>query len=409
MSGSRFPLSCSACRPAATALGNRLLLLGVYGFALSLLTNRGTYVLSQQVTAAALLLIGIGEPARLRLRLPRPLVWLWGAGLVFLVLGVTMAVQPSPGHEPAILLGGLVMATAMTLLPPRVSARFDHRTAVILLLLVFVATQGVADLLGSRGNHDGPRGLYRNIHYMAAYAVLVLPPLACLALALRARVRWLLVLALVVDLAMLLLTHSRPGYLALFCMPLALVPHLSPRLGWRLAGFSLLLAAGLYASGGFGFADRIDDFLVHIDQEERWVLWREFIPLQLSSTPLQWWLGHGFGAYYRDYQAYSSLRHVQDFVFPHNFLLEILYSHGLLGLTLLLAAFALGHRGLARAIRDSRTLPERRRGLALLAAWAGFLVVGFLTLPFFARHHFHPLSLLIGASFCHIRTIPRHA
>ena len=37
-------------------------------------------------------------------------------------------------------------------------------------------------------------------------------------------------------------------------MPLALVPHLSPRLGWRLAGFSLLLAAGLYASGGFGFA-----------------------------------------------------------------------------------------------------------------------------------------------------------
>ncbi|MFM2007745.1 MAG: hypothetical protein RLZZ09_3400, partial [Pseudomonadota bacterium] len=60
-------------------LTNGLLLLGIYGFALSLLINRGTWEISLAVAAVGVVLAL--SQRNLRARLGRPQVWLLGIGL----------------------------------------------------------------------------------------------------------------------------------------------------------------------------------------------------------------------------------------------------------------------------------------------------------------------------------------
>ena len=403
-------------------LTNSLLLLGIYGFVLSLLINRGTWEISLAVAAFGVVLALSQRDARLRLG--RPQVWLLGIGLMFLLFGSIMATRPIEGHEPKSVIGGLIMALAIGLAPARVSTRFSHADCAALLLMVFVPVQVVADLLGKQGFHDGLRGLYRNIHFLALYCILTLPLLMYLLRTARARARLLLCGLLLGDLWLLLQTHSRPGYLAVLVSALPLLPFLPSRWRWTALGTMLILPVGLYASSLFGFSARIDDLAAHFAAEERWTLWREFPALQASSSAAQWWLGHGFSQYVWDYQPFSSFHknaeidrlelalpsnvlHFQyddpavekrDLTFPHNYLMEVLYSHGLLGMLLFAGAILAWVRGLVNVIRRSAGDGQRRFGLLLLSCTSGLLVFGFLTLPFFSRHNLHPLSVVLGLS-----------
>lgn len=412
----------SAIQSPLERLTNCLLLLGIYGFVLSLLINRGTWEISLAVAAVGVLLALSQRDVRSRLR--RPQVWLLGIGLMFLLFGWIMATRPIQGHEPKSVIGGLIMALAIGLAPARVSTRFSHADCAALLLMVFVPVQVVADLLGKQGYHDGLRGLYRNIHFLALYCVLTLPLLAYLLRTERGRARLLLGGLLLGDLWLLLQTHSRPGYLAVLVSALPLLPFLPTRWRWAALGTMLILPVGLYTSSLFGFSARIDDLATHFAAEERWTLWREFPALQASSSAAQWWLGHGFSQYVWDYQPFSSFHknseidrlelalpsnvlHFQyddpaiekrDLTFPHNYLMEVLYSHGLLGLSLFVVAILAWIQGLVSGIRQSAGDGQRRLGLLLLSCTIGLLVFGFLTLPFFSRHNLHPLSVVLGLS-----------
>jgi len=383
-----------------------LLALGVYGYALSLLLGRGTYEPALMICAAAAPLRIMDPEGRNRLQGP----WLWVllSGAAFLGPGIGMASRPIAGDFHWALASGLLATTAIVMLPLGPGARPHPVTAVTFMLMVFVVFHLAGNAWGVQENKVGWAGAFNNIHYMALFAVMTLPVLVSLMLAARARVRWLLVGMLAADVWLLLQSHSRPGYLALLAMAMVCLLFAAPRLRWAGASALLLVLSGLYASGLFEFSARINDFLMHLDQEERAVIWREFVRLQENSTPAQWLFGHGLGQYFWDYQAISSFHDLphglnRDFSSPHNDLMEILYSCGVWGLLVYLVSYTSWFGVMVKAIQASHGTERRRQGVLLLCVMTAQLAMSFFTIPFFSRHHLYPLSLILGASLVYLR------
>jgi hypothetical protein len=61
-------------------------------------------------------------------------------------------------------------------------------------------------------------------------------------------------------------------------------------------------------------------------------------------------------------------------------------------------------RALIRGIDASVTRDHRRLGMLLLGLVIAQLVLGFFTMPFFARHNLYPVSVLLGVSLRYIRS-----
>ena len=382
-----------------------LLLVSVYGFALSLLLGRGTYKPSLYLclfAATGCLLCG-----RNRFGPDRPLLIVLGFGLAFLLQGWIMADRPISGAFQWAILSSLLVAAAVTWLPDRFGGRWrlTHGTASTAVLVLFVAAQGVA--------YRWPvnkAGLFSNVHYLALYTVITLPALYFFVLETGTAARWLLVLALAGDFWLLLKTQSRPGFLALLAASLAAIPYLSKRHRLIAASAIVLVPAALYFTGLLGFADRVNDLVANFAREERPVIWRETLELQSRSTMAQWWFGHGLGQFHWDYQAISSFHsRREDYYSPHNFLLDLLYSHGIAGLISFLLAYGLLFGKLAAVTSQSRERSGKAVGMLLISMSTAHLVHGFLTMPFFSRHNLHPLSLILGACLRYFRENDRHA
>lgn len=380
-----------------------VLLFSVYGFALSLLLGRGTYEIALYLAAAAIAGSLAANPGTIRLE--RQSVALLGFGGIFLVQGIIAAQNPIAGDFHLALVWALLMATAVSLMPDRFGGPFGptHAKAAAGLLLLFVVAQVLAYHL-----HLKRAGLFSNIHYLALYAAVTLPVLYFFAVTAETKIRWVFISALAGDFWLLLQTQSRPGFLALLAGALAVVPFLSRRSRRTAAMMILFAPALLYLTGWFGFAARIDDLIVNFASEERPVIWRETWVMLSKNSVWEWGFGHGLGQFHRDYQPHSSYHYKEDYSSPHNYVLDILYSHGLTGLCLFLAGFGLFYGKIAAATLGSRPSSRRMLGIVLISVTTVDLVHGFLTLPFFSRHNLFPLSLILGAGLRYARQSPRN-
>jgi O-antigen ligase len=389
-----------------------ILLLGIYGFAISLAFQLGGYrsfLHASLLPFAWMLFQGRGT-----LPWSEPLWWLLGLGGVFLLQGLAMATGPIEGGHHEVLGWSLFAAILITLLPARAGPRGDHRSLLAVITVVFVLAQVGAWFWRPQPYMDGRLlGVFSNPHYLALYTLLALGLLIYLIDFYRGWRGWLLGVVLVLDVLLLILSRSLPAWLGLVAGTLVLLPY-APR--WRavmtLALF-LLLLAGVHLSGWFDLSVGIKTALIYLASDERWVLWREFWILQQESIGWQWLLGHGFGQFLNDYMPVSSF-HAQrvepyfDFASPHNYFLELLYSHGFIGVLLLCLAYGLWLGGLVRGINTSGTVDQRRQGMLLLSLVTAQCVLGFFTMPFFARHNLFPVSVLLGISLRYLAAREKH-
>ncbi len=155
----------------------------------------------------------------------------------------------------------------------------------------------------------------------------------------------------------------------------------------------------LYLGNVANFSTRIDDFVAHFAQDERWEIWSEAIRLQERSTGLQWIFGHGIGAFFHDFQGVALSRGIKTYLSQHNFFMEILYSHGIFGLSLVSIAYGLFFYWLASLLRNDQSKVSRRTGILLMSLATAQLVHGFSTVPFFSRDYLLPLGFVLGAGF----------
>lgn len=372
-----------------------LLAASIYGFGISLLLDFGTHKIFLYCSAAAV--FGLTFLFRGGLRSDRPM-----AVLLFLVVLLTVQgylMEPS-GRTDFRFLEHLLLPVAavagVVLLPEQLGnrARLTHKAMLAGLAVVYVIAQWIGFEV-----YPEKFGLFSNLHFLALYCVLTLPILFYFSVVHGGGLRWLFILAAIGDALLLLKTQSRPGFLALMAGSFAMLPFLPARYRWTAFAAILIVPGVLYISGIYGFDARVDDLFGNLLKEERVAIWTETAEMQRASSPRQWVFGHGFGQFYQDYQGYSSFHPVVDFSFPHNFLLELLYSHGLVGLILIISAYGLFFAGLVVHTLNARDSVRKQAGILLVVVTTVHLVHAFLTLPFFSRSTLYPLSLLLGAGF----------
>lgn len=378
--------------PAAALIGTGLMIVG-----LSLLFARGLYTVGLGFMGVGLVWQALSPNTKIRMS-PPVKTCLWGlAGVLGLGLWPNLAHYPLTAL-PLLQAMLIVLALNQPLEVPGISERTGVRgsRAALALFALFLSYHLLGDAL-YRGNPSrGYPGFFKNIHFLGEYAVLTVPLFTLEAVRRRGvlRIGWLVLVC--VDLGLLLGSKSRPGFLALVASILVLVPWLNARQRSRLLLSAGAVLGGFYALDLLGFASRINEFMVHIREDERAEIWAGTLSLMQSAPPYQWLLGHGFGQFFQDYHQLSLIRQTKTWIAPHNFILDVLYSHGLLGLLLVTSGFLMIGYQLIHQIRETREPSWREEGLVLLSQMTALLVHAFFTVPFFSRDFLLPFSLLLG-------------
>jgi O-antigen ligase len=183
---------------------------------------------------------------------------------------------------------------------------------------------------------------------------------------------------------------------------LVVIPFIASHLRWRILVIMAIVLGIIYYGNIANFSTRVEDLVANFSMDERWEIWLESIRLQQNSTGLQWLFGHGLGRFVYDYQVVSQLHGIKLYVGPHNFIMEILYSHGVLGLlvvTLLLGWFFC--RLVVVTWREGAGI-DKGLGMLLISVATAQFAHGFFTIPFFSRDYLLPFSFVLGAGFMYI-------
>jgi O-Antigen ligase len=372
----------------------------------SLLFARGTFREALLVMTLGLLLRWFGS--RDDWNVPRMVGW---SVLPALVLWVWVAV---PEFHLMQLVGSPLLWMALTILamcqlPRMLCFKLSWLDFMGPALVLFVIIHGGADLLysGPPNTSYAFAGLFSNIHYMAEYALVVAPLLAFKIVSSPTRARFFYALVLLGDFTLLLLTKSRPGYLAAIASVLIVMPWVGPVIRYRIMGGLLFMIAILYFGNLGHFADRVNDLAFNVRHEERFEIWAELFEMLKGSTWLQWIWGHGVGQFPLDFAERAAKHAMPVFLSPHNFLFEILYSHGLFGVVIVAAWLIQPYRGLWILDAANRTGRPWFLTLALMASMTALWVHAFFTIPFFSRDFLLPYGLLSGALLIVLDQQPR--
>lgn len=195
-------------------LSPAILLLGVYGFGISLAFQLGGYrsfLHASLLPFAWMLFQGRGT-----LPWSKPLWWALGLGGILLIQGLAMATGPIEGGHHEVLGWSLFAAILITLVPERIGPRGDHRSLLAVITMAFVLAQVGAWFWRPQPYLDGRfLGVFSNPHYLALYALLALGLLIYLIDYYRGWRGWLLGVVLVLDALLLLLARSLPAWLGL--------------------------------------------------------------------------------------------------------------------------------------------------------------------------------------------------
>lgn len=255
------------------------------------------------------------------------------------------------------------------------------------LLVAYTAIQLVA-----RFGLRMPYGTTKNPHYLAQYSALLIVVGLYLMHLVAKPWRWLLAVCLPLLGYLLLTTSSRPAWLALMAGALVFA-------ALRLRSHYLSIAAMfglvgvLYATDTGGFSSRLTELLSKLSTEERVYIWQDAWRLQMSSSPMQWLLGHGLGTFKNDFLEYSTYHGLVDFNAPHNFVLELLYTVGAAGTLAILAIIAGIYLHLFRAYRTYNGSPYV---LTLILVLTINLLFTSITLPFFTSYNLLILGIVGG-------------
>lgn len=179
-------------------------------------------------------------------------------------------------------------------------------------------------------------------------------------------------------------------------------------LDWRLSRIALLmvlvLAVGIFANTGpFRKAELDPAHPLDAFTAGRTILWRQ----ALEHPPDRLWLGVGIGNGFRAQQVLNfeiggdrvQVKHL------HNFLMEVWYETGLLGLGALLALFGTVFGRLARVWRKL-SVADRQRAGVLLAAALAIMTAGLLSFSYTSRYFAcYLFACLGGLSYFAIRPV----
>lgn len=248
-----------------------------------------------------------------------------------------------------------------------------------------------------------PYGTTKNPHYLAIYSAIFLVLASFLTIKVNQQShQYLLTFSTFILGVLLLNTSSRPTWIALGIALLICILLLKNKARLKLIAVVSVVITTLFVVNLGGFKARLNDLWMNANTEERVTIWEDTWQMQSKSTKAEWLVGHGIESFERDFTAYSRYHSNQniDFNSPHNFVLEILYQFGVVGLSVILAFIAwIYFMLLSKYFKYHKQTNNQWVILLLLAILTIDLITVSITLPFFTSINLNVLALVIGAMF----------
>jgi O-antigen ligase len=315
---------------------------------------------------------------------------------------LTLSVAPYATAQAALLLAGAVLAYFLV---RDLAARTQRTWALVWPLLAIAGLEALLGFLQAYGVGDAQAtGTYNSRDHYAGLMEMALPFAVCYAVAILQRNRrrdGMPVAAAVGACAMLLVgtlmlvatifSLSRMGFFcALSALAVSALLAISVR-GWRVEGKSaaplwrrVLPPAIVASSVAAGFVFLPTDPLIarfsglatsgDITADTRVQLWRDTVPM-IKDHP---WFGCGFGTYESCFLKYKSVAPMNTADFAHNDYLQALVELGIFGVLAGGMFMIRTLRGAGRRILYARTIDERYRSIACVAAMTAMLAHSFV-------------------------------
>lgn len=280
----------------------------------------------------------------------------------------------------------------------------DFVNRYIKKIVMSMAVMYVAIQLISLYVLHAPYGTLKNPHYLAQYSMLLIPVFFLYLHDANIKFKLVLIVLLACVMGLLLHTNSRPAWLSLILTVLVMSLYYKHKVKAFLGAISVVLILWITDIGNF--SDQLTALFKQITTEERVYIWRDIWQLQEQSTIKQWVFGHGLGGYESKYSHFGALElgRVLTFNSPHNFLLEILYTAGALGLIGLVMFYFILYSKLFQQLIITEQF--KNLTLCLIALLTMNLFFVSIVVPIFSSYHLLITALVCGV-FLYIKQLDK--
>ena len=275
---------------------------------------------------------------------------------------------------------------------------FEHHKEVVTsacsiyikcILLIYTAAQLIALLVYSL-----PYGTTTNPHFLAIYSAICFLISIFYLFKTKTNTRYLYLFNSLITLAIVLYTSSRPTWIGLILSAGFCIHHVSKKNLLKFIAIFIGLQALLLSINPFNYRNLLYELIKHITTEERTVIWADTWVMQKTSEPLNWVMGHGISSFYKDFQPFSRIHHIQDIKSPHNLLLEVLYTSGVVGILLV----GLMYFFLYRHWLSTRTqyIQHSKLSTLILMIMTTSLMLNGLNFPFCSSSNIYLTAMITG-------------
>lgn len=330
-------------------------------------------------------------------KIPKVVLFVLVTPLVFVLSQYLLPEYAFKKYAIQNLLAYVAIVGTFAFLPAPITVQ-KKMSAYRLLILSAAVTTSLAQVFAVQF-FDKMYGLFDNPHFTVFHAIVTLTIACFFFYENRPVERWLACILFAASAYILWFLPSSLGFVSLMSALVAVLFCLANGRKQYYLGI-LLIACSIPASALFINFARSNDANVNAKVEageyflrdERNIIWADSWEMQLDADQGQWLLGHGLGGFHKNFSKYTQFSDFVDFVFPHNFILEVLYNSGLLGLLVFLVSVGYATVQLFRSYR----IASKPVVLLATALFITVFVYTFLTLPLISRYTTYSFGFVIG-------------
>jgi len=245
---------------------------------------------------------------------------------------------------------------------------------------------------------NAPYGTATNPHYQAVYSsVCIIVALYCFFKA-SPLFKCLLALCIILLGIFLIQSSSRPAWIAIIFSGCLVTCFFKSKVKiYAFLSMTVVLLSLILTNAG-NFTERFKDLIENIGTEERVTIWQDTWTMQTNSSLPEWIVGHGLDSFTESFKSYSHYHLLGiNFKQPHNHLLDLLFSSGILGLIVVIAMFWSIYKRLFYFIK----LEDRQKSIyiTLMAILTMSIIFSSIAVPFFQKSILNITALVVGVMF----------
>jgi O-Antigen ligase len=242
--------------------------------------------------------------------------------------------------------------------------------------------------------HWGDYGTTKNPHFLALYAAICLCVSLFFYFRSKSKFRIFYIVQACILLGIVLFTSSRPVWIGLILSTGFVVQYLKKENWLKYATVFVAVQLLLIYTDLYHYRSRFYELITHITTEERVMIWQDAWVLQKGSDFASWFYGHGLNSFLNDFKVVSRYHVIYDVKSPHNLFLEILYTTGVVGVSVVFAFYYLLYRNwLFYKCNNSQ---HSHLASVILIITTVSLILNGLNFPFASTSSIYPVAFITG-------------